>query len=179
MIPIDDQAMPLVEVSDGDHEAFVEELRERSAVESVITIEGSDDRAVYAVEWRDSPNHFFTAVRDQDAQILSAIRSEDVWEFEIRFPSREALTGFREEIDDTELKPEVVRVIQSDRSTADPEEGLSKPQREALQLAVSRGYYSIPRKTTTSELADELGISDQAVVERLRRAMVQLAEERL
>ncbi|WP_249361517.1 helix-turn-helix domain-containing protein [Haloterrigena sp. H1] len=34
------------------------------------------------------------------------------------------------------------------------------------------GYYDIPRGCTTAELADELGISDQAVTERLRRAIV-------
>jgi len=48
---------------------------------------------------------------------------------------------------------------------------LSEPQREALTLAVRRGYYDIPRGCTTAELADELGISDQAVTERLRRAI--------
>jgi len=33
------------------------------------------------------------------------------------------------------------------------------------------GYYDIPRGCTTAELADELGISDQATTERLRRAI--------
>ncbi|GAB3704987.1 helix-turn-helix domain-containing protein [Halorubrum pallidum] len=36
------------------------------------------------------------------------------------------------------------------------------------------GYYEIPRGCTTKELADELEISDQAVTERLRRAIVAL-----
>ncbi|RLM81550.1 helix-turn-helix domain-containing protein, partial [Halobellus sp. Atlit-38R] len=49
--------------------------------------------------------------------------------------------------------------------------GLSEPQREALTLAVQMGYYDIPRGCTTQELASELGISDQAVTERLRRAI--------
>jgi predicted DNA binding protein len=41
-------------------------------------------------------------------------------------------------------------------------------------LAVRRGYYDIPRRTSMGELAAELGISDQAVSERLRRAIVAL-----
>lgn len=50
--------------------------------------------------------------------------------------------------------------------------GLTRRQRTTLELAVERGYYDIPRRCTTIELADELGISDQAVTERLRRGIV-------
>jgi predicted DNA binding protein len=50
--------------------------------------------------------------------------------------------------------------------------GLTPRQRRTLELAVRRGYYDIPRRCTTIELADELGISDQAVTERLRRGIV-------
>lgn len=41
------------------------------------------------------------------------------------------------------------------------------------------GYYDIPRGCTTKELADELGISDQAVTERLRRAIGSLVRHTL
>jgi len=44
-------------------------------------------------------------------------------------------------------------------------------KRSLSPLAVRLGYYDIPRGCTTAELADELGISDQAVTERLRRAI--------
>lgn len=49
-------------------------------------------------------------------------------------------------------------------------DGLTDPQFEALTLAVEMGYYDIPRGYTTKELAEKLGISDQAVTERLRWA---------
>jgi predicted DNA-binding protein YlxM (UPF0122 family) len=45
-----------------------------------------------------------------------------------------------------------------------------------LVLAVRNGYYSIPRQVSTQELADTLEISDQAVTERLRRAIETLVE---
>jgi predicted DNA binding protein len=178
IIPIGEQALPLIEIHDENHGAFVRELRERPAVASVVGVEEHDERGVYAVEWHEDPDTFFKSLRDQDAQILNAIRPNEHWEFEIRFPSREALSAFREQINQAELDFEVARVTQDGRSTVDPKEGLSEPQREALDLAVARGYYSIPRKVTTAELAEELGISDQAVVERLRRATIALAKER-
>lgn len=178
IVPIGQQALPLIEIHDESHREFVAELRERPAIAAVIDVEVHDDRGVYAIEWHEEPDPFFESVREQNAQILSANRPDAHWEFEIRFPSREALTAFRESIDRAGIDLEVVRVSRTDRSTTDPEEGLSDPQREALDLAISRGYYSIPRTTTTAELADELGVSDQAVVERLRRATIRLARDR-
>ncbi len=58
------------------------------------------------------------------------------------------------------------------RPDSGPDFGLTPVQRETLLLAVDRGYYAIPRECTTLELAEELDISDQAVTERLRRAIV-------
>jgi predicted DNA binding protein len=36
-------------------------------------------------------------------------------------------------------------------------------------MAVERGYFDVPRKTTLEELADELDISRQALSEHVRR----------
>jgi predicted DNA binding protein len=48
--------------------------------------------------------------------------------------------------------------------------GLTDCQQMALQVAAERGYYTVPRETTADELAEEFGISHQALSERLRRA---------
>jgi len=50
---------------------------------------------------------------------------------------------------------------------------------ESVDAGRRGGYYSIPRQTSTQELADEFGISDQAVTERLRRAIETLTENTL
>jgi hypothetical protein len=47
---------------------------------------------------------------------------------------------------------------------------LTPAQREALAMAVDRGYFSSPREVSLSELATELSISKQAVSQRIRRA---------
>ena len=57
--------------------------------------------------------------------------------------------------------------------------GVTQLQRDTLMRAVQGGYYSIPRQMSTQDLADEFGISDQAVTERLRRAIVTLTENTL
>ena len=57
--------------------------------------------------------------------------------------------------------------------------GLTEAQRDALVLAVEGGYYSIPREMSTNDLGRALEISDQAVTERLRRAIATLTENTL
>lgn len=47
---------------------------------------------------------------------------------------------------------------------------LTGPQREALQLAVRAGYYSIPRPVNLCQLARRAGASPASLSERLRRA---------
>jgi predicted DNA binding protein len=53
---------------------------------------------------------------------------------------------------------------------------LTEPQREALLLAYEQGYYDSPRTTTLADLADQFGISRQAVSNRLKRGTRQLIE---
>lgn len=53
----------------------------------------------------------------------------------------------------------------------EPGDGLTDPQREALQIA-----YEIPRGASLEAVADELEISPSSLSERLRRAQTQLIE---
>lgn len=47
---------------------------------------------------------------------------------------------------------------------------LTPAQEESLRYAVEMGYFVVPRQTTASEVAGELGISKSAFLERLHRA---------
>lgn len=47
---------------------------------------------------------------------------------------------------------------------------LSPRQRETLLVAYEEGYYEIPRKTTTDELASRLGVERRTAEDHLRRA---------
>ncbi|WP_224270806.1 helix-turn-helix domain-containing protein [Haloprofundus salinisoli] len=52
---------------------------------------------------------------------------------------------------------------------------LSERQREVFLTAYEHGYYEIPRGTTTSELADVVGVGRRTVEHHLRRAEEKLA----
>lgn len=57
-----------------------------------------------------------------------------------------------------------------DRQSRTAAFGLSHQQRDALILALERGYFDVPRGVTLTEIGDELGITQQATSERIRRA---------
>jgi predicted DNA binding protein len=56
---------------------------------------------------------------------------------------------------------------------------LTAKQREALELALERGYYERPRDATLSDLAELLGITKSAVSQRLRSAESKLVNHAL
>ena len=47
---------------------------------------------------------------------------------------------------------------------------LTPAQTEAVETAFRMGYFSVPRSATASEVADRIGVSKSAFLERLRRA---------
>jgi hypothetical protein len=120
------------------------------------------------------------------ASIETAVLSEGRWTLRVWFPVRDDVSeilAFDAEDGDGNGEPpepdasvdlEVERVYTPadlERSPSD----LSDPQYEAVQLALDAGYYDIPRNATTADLAGRVGVSQQAVSERLRRAHGRLA----
>lgn len=53
---------------------------------------------------------------------------------------------------------------------------LTERQREVLLLAYDRGYYAIPRETTTTAIADGLGVERRTAEDHLRRAENKLVD---
>lgn len=179
VVPLGERLLPFLRVHDDgghDHGSFAERLEEHAAVASLVTIEQSDGKGTYAVEWSNEPKPFCRALSEHVGTIRRAVRDGDHWEFDLLFLSEEAFTAFREQLDEAGADLEVRRINRMDRSETGERDELSDTQRETLDLALEQGYYSIPRRATTEELGDQLGISDQAVVERLRRAIRNLAE---
>lgn len=95
--------------------------------------------------------------------------------FQLRFPTDAAASQFQQQCHETGLTIDVTSVHDTSRSGAARPDELTTPQRDLLELALGSGYFAIPRQATLVELAEELGVSDQAASERLRRAQRKLA----
>lgn len=179
VVPATERAVPLFWVYDGDAGAFEAAVEGHPSVVDITAVDIFADRALYALDWDAAADHFLGAVVDNGGNILNATGSADRWLFEARFPSHEDLGAFRSSLEEADIPVDVVRVYNPTKPDAGPWYGLTPAQREALVLAVESGYYDIPRTCTTVELAEKLGISDQAVTERLRRAIVNLVDNSL
>ncbi|QSG02853.1 helix-turn-helix domain-containing protein [Natranaeroarchaeum sulfidigenes] len=171
LVPSGDATVPLFWVYEPVEDGFLDAVERYPTVNRVTEMEVFGDRTLFRLDWDASQDHLFQCIMNHEGQILSATGTSEGWDFEIRFPHREALSQAQACCEDAHISLELIRVYNPTDPGAGPWYGLSEPQREALMLAVRMGYYDIPRGCTTEELADELGISDQAVTERLRRAI--------
>jgi predicted DNA binding protein len=176
MVPLRERPVPFFLVHDDVSEAFEARVARHPSVVEVREIERRDDEVLFALTWEVSQDDFFEAIDEVGAQLIAARSAESTWAFELRFPSHDALSEFRELCDDARISLAVDRIYNPTRPEDGPWFGLTEPQRETLVRAVEGGYYAIPRRMSTKDLAEEFGVSDQAITERLRRAIVSLAE---
>lgn len=178
MVPLGGKTVPFFWVFDEESEPFQRRVRRHGSVQNLAIVDEYEDRRLFALEWQPSEDQFFEGLVTADAQILTANGRARSWVFKLRFGSHGHLSSFQSHCEGTDIDFRVNRVYGADGAAdAEPTFGLTEPQREALALALDSGYYDIPRSCTTAELAAQLGISDQAVTERLRRAIRRLAEE--
>lgn len=179
MVPLGEKAVPFFSVSDAVRESFEKSVMNHPSVENIIEVTRHDNERLYSLDWDIARDVFFQGILELEGQLLSATGTSSTWEFEIRFPTHEALSEFQEYCSNGHIPLEVGRIYNPVRPGTGMWYGVTKAQRETLMRAVRGGYYAIPRRMSTQDLADELGISDQAVTERLRRAIETLTENTL
>jgi len=174
MVPLGRQPVPFFVVHDEVSGAFESRIGGHPSVESITEVERHDGEVMYALDWDASRDRLFEAIDAVGARLDTARTTGDVWALEVRFPSHETLARFEERCADADIELTVTRIYNPTKPEGGPWFGLTGPQRETLVRAVEGGYYAIPRRMSTNDLAGEFGISDQAVTERLRRAVVTL-----
>ena len=113
------------------------------------------------------------------AEQLEATWSDGWWHIRMRFPDREALSEVETWCEANGVDFELTRIYADPVDERTEDDALTPEQREVLEVAHEMGYFDIPREASMSDLASELGISSQAVSERLRRGHQVLVSEQL
>jgi predicted DNA binding protein len=169
VVPASKQVMPYVWVSGGDRTAFEEAVRATDEVRELVHLDTIGERSLYRIGWDETVESLIYGMVETNATILEA-HGQDNWLFRIRFNDHESLSAFSEycQIHDIRLNVRRVHNLTADELDNDPF-GLTSEQREAIELAVEKGYFEVPRRATLSDLAEDLHVSQQAVSERLRR----------
>jgi predicted DNA binding protein len=93
-------------------------------------------------------------------------------------PNHSSLSEVYECCEDHGISP-IVDAIYDFEGDDGSEHGLTDSQYTSLIKAKEMGYYDVPRGISLSELADELGVSHQALSERLRRGQGRLIDRTL
>jgi predicted DNA binding protein len=151
----------------GELQAAIDADPSVSAVRGLVDL---DTEWLYQMDWIDGTGTLAPALADHDAALMSARGDREGWRLQLLVPERNEFAALAEACHDRGLTLNVERIYELD-DRLDGRFGLSERQYEALALAGERGYFESPRETSAAELAAELGISQQAFSERLRRAI--------
>jgi predicted DNA binding protein len=144
-------------------------------VADIQRLSEADDRRLYRVELTGAaPVVTYDVWIDLGAARLEMRYTKGRWHTRMRFPDRQSLSTFSGFCDDHGLDFRLDRLYDINASHDLPRDGLTSCQRETLQLAHERGYFTVPREATLGDLATDLGVSNQAVSERLRRGCTRL-----
>jgi predicted DNA binding protein len=166
--------------SDGDLSVFEAGLDADRTVRNVAQLADTEGGRLYRVTFTDHGEQFatFPVWGELDISILDSTGTHEGWEVRMRMPDRDALREFRSVCADRDVPLELVSIYE-ERDGGAPSPGLTDEQREALRVARELGYFEVPRQTSMTDISNQLGISSQAVSERIRRGTDSLVEESL
>lgn len=139
---------------------------------------GPTDQWLFRLEFGDGVKLFEQLVTENDGAILSARGDDHRWILKLLFHDRESVSACHDLLEQYEFGADVRRISGvNDLATA--RTPLTETQYETICKAHEQGYFDVPREITLKELAAELGISHQALSERLRRSHAALVSAEL
>lgn len=168
LIPHESLVIPYFWVR-GAFEADIETAFEAHAgVVTVKLVDSVENEYLMRAEWRGEYFGILSALSEANVAVLTGVGTKDGWDFEVRGETRETISDFRTLCQEHDIPIEITAV-----HALLPVQGegyeLTEAQREALVLAYERGYFDSPRAVSLEDVAEDLGISQQALSSRIRR----------
>jgi predicted DNA binding protein len=171
VVPVGESFVPFLWVPDDAAEAVVAALGAVGGLRSVEVVDRAGDESLVRADWVRPGDDLLGLVHRFDGAVLDAVGERGTWTLRLRFPTREALSAVYRACADRGVTVDL-RSVHGPRPAEDDRAAhLTDPQREALVAALARGYFEVPRRATLADLAADLGVSDSAVSQRLRRGV--------
>lgn len=136
--------------------------------------EGVDGGTMFAVSWPLAPRCFLYHLSEADALVKHADYGPDEWNFEVLFPSYDAVSSFYQGCRSNGVEVTPQNIHEPDDATSAANFEVTPNQRRTLLTALDAGYFDVPRRTDLASLGEELGVSDSAVSQCLRRGVKSL-----
>ncbi|WP_336133582.1 helix-turn-helix domain-containing protein [Natronomonas amylolytica] len=168
LIPHETFIIPYFWVRGAEADDIEAAFEPHAGLVSITLVDGVDDEYLMRAEWKSEYFGLLSALANTNVVVLSGVGTKDGWRFEVRGESREAIGEFRTVCQEHDIRIEITAVHEL-LPVQDDDYELTEGQREALVLAYERGYFDSPRATSLAELAEELGVTQQSLSERLKR----------
>lgn len=163
------EVVPYVRVAGADLDALHDAIRADDTVADAVLLDDFGDERLYRMRWGDRVEVLTHVLNRAGGTILEMHGSGDRWYLRVLYPDRDALSATHEFCRREGLTFTVTRISDLGESVGGSEFGLTHRQYEVLVTAAREGYFDVPRALTMADLAEELGVSQQALSERLRR----------
>lgn len=171
VVASEDVLTPYFWVSNASPEEFETAAERDASVRDLIRVDTFDEAALYRAEWTKNVESIVFVYTQIGEVILDATYQGDIWQLEMRFDSREDLQTFQSWCEENEMTYTVTRLHELTQAHSGSQYGLTPKQREALVAVWQAGYYESPAETSLQAVADDLGISQQALSQRLRNGI--------
>jgi len=166
--------IPLLRARRAEASRVRSALRADSATTAVELVSRRDRDSLFRVGWTPGKWSVVDRLAGESGAVVSARGTSDGWRFRVLFPDREEVSVAYGSC--AEYGVSIDRIRSLDEPPASDGLRLTETQYTTLKTAFENGYYSVPRGLTLEELAAELGVSHQALSERLRRGHRTLVE---
>lgn len=179
VVPTGNTVIPYFWIYADDTDKLSTDLSADIGIDQVKVIDQLEKQMFVRIDWNLDHESVLTAIVNTDITLLSGIGKEKQWTFEVRASAQQELSDFRMYCQDHDIPIELTELHAISSLKSDREYDLTDGQRKALVLAYSNGYFDSPRDATQDDIADELGITRQAVSSRLHRGIRRLVASTL
>jgi predicted DNA binding protein len=176
-----DQPILFVWAHGDNFEEFERALSADDSIAECEVVETLREERLYRIQISSAADvGFYHLDIEVGASRLDVSATHEGVELRMRFPDQQSLQEYFDRCRAQGIAVSLHRLYHDQTGTEnDNQYSLSEKQRETLELAHGEGFFEVPRRTSLAAIAEELGISEQAVSERIRRAMATLISNAL
>lgn len=177
----DETSHYILSAEGDDFENFEDGIEADPSVTSYELLSAMDSRRLYRMTAA-KPTHDTSTLsewKDLNLVFLEGVGTREGWELRVGFPDHEALTQFRSLYRERELPFRLQKIYHESDVRDGGDTGLTDAQRDALVTAHEAGFFDVPQRVTQADVAKKLGISPQALSERLQRGIYTLVDTNL
>jgi predicted DNA binding protein len=173
-----DQITPYVWVQADEFDELERAFEADPTVEAATVLSETDEDRSYRMEWTGPIDLIVHILTEQEGTITHADGHSDSWRLTVLFPDRAALSRALSYVTENGISVDV-RAMYEMEGARRAQFDLTSGQYEVLVAAFEAGYFEVPRRLSLGDLADQEGVSHQAISERLRRGTNSLVEHTL